>query len=304
MVKSANTRIIERATGKTCCYINNPDGEGTPILVLHGGPGFGSDPVLTEVLGLKNPMYFYDQYGSEGSEKFSDPDRYTIDLFAEQIDDVRKEFRLDEVILFGMCWGAGLATAYASKDTSKGVKALMLSSPFLSIGLWEKDQMANLALLPEPERDALMKHEKEESYAAGYKKALIPYFQRYYFTRGDISLISRLVFGYQPDVYKSTWGDSELLCKGKLKSFDLMDIIPSITCPVLLISGDRDVVRTETMKVYQDRFKDAQLAIVPGSGHMIYNEQLSIVKAIIKSFIKEMDNHPKKELPSAIRSSL
>jgi proline iminopeptidase len=299
-----NTRIINGKAGKTCCYVNNQENEGTPILVLHGGPGFGSDPILTEILGIKNPMYFYDQYGSKGSDSFDDPSKYTVELFMEQIDEVRKEFGLDEVLLMGMCWGAGLAVSYSAQKKVKGIKALILSSPFLSLELWEKDQQTNLSLLPEPDRGTILRYEAENRYNAGYRKALIPYFQNYYFTRGDVTLISHLVFGYQPDVYRVTWGDSELFCRGSLKDFDMMDVIPDIECPVLLVAGDRDVVRTETMKVYQNRFQDAQLAIIPRSGHMIYNEQLSIVKAVIKSFVKEIDNCPKKNLPSSIKSSL
>ncbi|MDR2845926.1 MAG: proline iminopeptidase-family hydrolase [Candidatus Methanoplasma sp.] len=299
-----NTRIIDGRAGKTCCYVNNQGNEGTPILVLHGGPGFGSDPILTEVLGIKNPMYFYDQYGSKNSDTFSDSSRYTVELFIEQIDDVREEFGLDEIILMGMCWGAGLAVSYSARKNVKGIKALILSSPFLSLELWEKDQQTNLSYLSESDRSTIQRYETERLYSIGYRKSLIPYFQNYYFTRGDVTLISHLVFGHQPEVYRTTWGDSELFCRGSLKDFDLMGVIPNIACPVLLVAGDRDVVRTETMKVYQNRFQDAQLAIIPSSGHMIYNEQLSIVKAVIKSFVKEIDNCPKKNLPSSIRSSL
>ncbi|MDR0523971.1 MAG: alpha/beta fold hydrolase [Candidatus Methanoplasma sp.] len=299
-----NPRTISGARGETRCYANNEGGEGTPILVLHGGPGFGSDPALTEVLGLKSPMYFYDQYGCGGSNSMKDPSEYTVDAFMDQIDEVRAEYSLDSVILMGMCWGAGLATSYASRKGARGVKAMILSSPFLSLDLWERDQRANLASMPEPERSALQRYEAEENYSMGYRKALIPYFQRFYFTRGDASLISQLVMGRQPEVYRRMWGESELFCKGALSGFDAMRGAGGIDCPVLLIGGDRDVVSAETMEAYRDGFRDAQLAIVPNSGHMIYNEQLSIVKAIVKSFVREIDNRPKKNLPSSMRSSL
>jgi proline-specific peptidases, Bacillus coagulans-type subfamily len=303
MVKTADAKIITSKKGKTCCYINNPDGKGTPILVIHGGPGFGSDPILSEVLGLKSPMYFYDQFGCGGSDKFDNPNDYSLELFIDEIDDVRREFKLTKVILFGMCWGAGLAVAYASREETTGVEALILSSPFLNVAIWERDQMINLSLLPEPERSILGKYEEEGVYVNEYRKALIPYFQHYYFTRGDMPIISRLVFGFQPEVYRIMWGDSELICKGKLKSFDLMDRLPLIKSPVLLVSGDRDTVRVETMKLFYDGFPNAQLAIIPSAGHMIYNEQLEIVKKVIHNFVREVNHYPKKEISPVIHSS-
>lgn len=99
------------------------------------------------------------------------------------------------------------------------------------------------------------------------------------------------------------WGNSELLCCGRLKNFDLTKELGKIDVPVLLISGDRDTVRTETMKKYQDMFPRAQLAIVPASGHMIYNEQPGIVKKIIQSFVSDVNNYSKKEVKSMIMSA-
>jgi proline iminopeptidase len=297
------TKIIDTEGGKTCCYIKNPNGKGIPIVVLHGGPGFSSDPILSNLLGIKSPMYFYDQFGCGGSDKFDDIDKYSVETFVNQLEDVIVENKLDTVILLGMCWGAGLATAYASIKGVEGIKAIILSSPFLSTPMWEDDQMVNLSLLPNPDRATLMQFEKNGLYSNGYRRALIPYFQHYYFTRGDSSIIYRLVFGFQPEVYRIMWGNSELLCCGRLKNFDLTKELGKIDVPVLLISGDRDTVRTETMKKYQDMFPRAQLAIVPASGHMIYNEQPGIVKKIIQSFVSDVNNYSKKEVKSMIMSA-
>lgn len=297
------TKIIDTEGGKTCCYIKNPNGKGIPIVVLHGGPGFSSDPILSNLLGIKSPMYFYDQFGCGGSDKFDDIDKYSVETFVNQLEDVIVENKLDTVILMGMCWGAGLATAYASLKGVKNIKAMILSSPFLSTPMWEDDQMVNLSLLPDPDRNTLMQFEKNGLYLNGYRRALIPYFQHYYFTKGDLNIIHHLVFGFQPEVYRIMWGNSELLCGGRLKNFDLTKDLGKINVPVLLISGDRDTVRTETMKKYQDMFPQAQLAIIPASGHMIYNEQPSIVKKIIQSFVGDVNNYSKKEIKSMIMSA-
>jgi len=119
---------------------------------------------------------------------------------------------------------------------------------------------------------------------------LIPYFKKFYFTRGDLAIISHLVMSTQSDVYRVMWGDSELFCRGKLIDFTEFNSLKNLSFPTMLIAGDMDVVRVETLCKFWRELPEGQLAIIPRSGHMIFNEQLEIVKTTIACFLAEIDD--------------
>lgn len=94
-----------------------------------------------------------------------------------------------------------------------------------------------------------------------------------------------------------------MFCRGKLIDFSKYDDLKNLSFPVILIAGDRDVVRVETMCKFWRELPEGQLAIIPMSGHMIFNEQMEIVKATISSFMADLsDGHETPE--SLIKASM
>jgi len=55
--------ILETANGKIWYSVYGESQQKTPILVLHGGPGFMSMSEGLEPLWEDRPVYFYDQLG-------------------------------------------------------------------------------------------------------------------------------------------------------------------------------------------------------------------------------------------------
>ncbi len=103
--------------------------KGSPLIVLHGGPGAGHDYLVPlEQLGDERPVILYDQLGSGNSDRPSDERLWNIERFCDEIDDVRKALGLDTVHLLGQSWGTLLAVEYASRPETKGVLSLVLRS--------------------------------------------------------------------------------------------------------------------------------------------------------------------------------
>lgn len=90
----------------------NPDGK--PVMVLHGGPGGGCRP---QNFRYFNPEKFHvilhDQRGAGKSKPYAELKDNTTQHLVEDIEKLRKHFKLGKVILFGGSWGSTLAFAYA-----------------------------------------------------------------------------------------------------------------------------------------------------------------------------------------------
>ena len=104
-------------------------GDATPLLMLHGGPGAGSDYIapLGEALAADRPVVFWDQLGCGRSDAPDDTSLWTLDRFVAEVDAVRDALGLDRIHLFGQSWGGWLAIEYMTRGTT-GVERLVLAS--------------------------------------------------------------------------------------------------------------------------------------------------------------------------------
>ena len=67
---------------------------------------------------------------------------------------------------------------------------------------------------------------------------------------------------------------------------DLRDILPNITCPTLLIWGDKDTATPiEDAKIIEGLIPDAGLCVLEGTGHYSFCEKPYQAHRILESFI-------------------
>ena len=89
------------------------DGSGIPLLLLHGGPGAGHDYLEPlAALGDERPVIFYDQLGCGKSDIPDNSALWTIERFADEVDEVREQLGIDRCHLLGQSWGGWLGLEY------------------------------------------------------------------------------------------------------------------------------------------------------------------------------------------------
>lgn len=281
--------FIETASGRIWYSVYGEEKPGTPILVVHGGPGFLSMPQVVDELADNRPVYFYDQLGSGRSDTAKNPDFYSVNNYIQELDEIRQNLNLAELILMGFSWGGGLIGSYMLEKKPEGVKALILSAPLLSTPMWDKDQRENISRMPRSVINSIEKGEQGKDYGDEYQEAMMEYYKKHV-CRMDPwpDYLDEALGKLSMDVYLTMWGPSEFTITGKLKDFDLYPDLNKISAPVLLICGDSDEAGVKTMKDYQMAFPNAQLAVIPNSCHMHHIEQPPIYKTVVREFLKNL----------------
>jgi proline iminopeptidase len=281
---------VVTANGRIWYAVYGEHRQKTPILVLHGGPGFISMSDGLEPLWQDRPVYFYDQLGCGNSDRAADRGFYSVENYVAELAQVRAALKLDELYLMGFSWGCALACAYMLDNRPGGVKGILLCAPYLSSPAWDADQRRNIVRMPPGIRAAIETGEATGDFGEVYQAAMMCYYEKH------VCLLSPWPASLQKsfsrlnaDVYHTMWGQSEFTMTGKLKEFDLTPRLPEIAHPVLLTCGDRDEAGVKTVKDFQQRFPDARMAVLPQASHLHQIERPEIFAAVIKDFLRDVD---------------
>ncbi len=143
--------------------------DGTPVVVLHGGPGGGCSPGMRRFF---NPRRYrtvlFDQRGcGRSTPQASVENNTTWDLVAD-IERIREAMGIEKWIVFGGSWGATLALIYAQTHPDR-VSALVLRGVFTMTerelkwfygggagAFWPEQWTAFANMIPKAERDDLI----------------------------------------------------------------------------------------------------------------------------------------------------
>jgi proline iminopeptidase len=264
------------------------DGPGTPLLLLHGGPGMsslGSADWLGD-LPDQRPVVFYDQLGGGRSERPGDPALWTVERFVAELEAVRSGLGLSDVVLAGHSWGTMLATSYLATRPA-GVRGVVLASPCLDAQQWARDQLEHLAALPADVRDTIERCERDGSTDSAEYDAAMRVFYARHLCRLDPwpDVVEELLAELNTDVYGRMWGSSEWHVTGTLRGFDARPVLPTIDVPVLFTAGEHDEARPATVRAQAALVPDAEVHVLPGASHLTYVEVPDEHRAAVAGFL-------------------
>ncbi|MGG1675469.1 proline iminopeptidase-family hydrolase [Neobacillus sp. NRS-1170] len=283
--------FIEVTGGKVWYEMYNKEGAGTPVIILHGGPGSSCYSLQgLKALSLERPVIFYDQLGCGKSERPKDTTLWQLDRFVEELSQVRSALNLNEIHILGHSWGTTLAAAYCLTKPS-GVKSVIFSSPCLSAPVWEEDQRRNLKKLPQEIQEIILRCEESgKTDSKEYQDATLV-FNKNFVNRLD-PYPEWLKQGSQyrnPEVYNVMWGPSEFTVLGNLKNFDCTSQLKEITCPTLYTCGRFDEATPESTEYYCTLTTNAKFHVFENSAHMPYVEEPEKFLQVVREYLKSVD---------------
>lgn len=269
-------------------------GSKTPLLVAHGGPGVPSDYLEPlAALGNERSVYLWDQLGCGRSERPSDPSLWTIPRFVEEMHLVRTGLGLDRVHLLGQSWGTCLSVEYLLSKGDHGVKSVTLAGPVMSASRYIADVQPMLRELSNEQQAVIAQAEASGQFETPEYMAATEAFYALHIARHPSvetgPLLQRTIEGIGAESYVAMNGPSEFSILGSLRTYERETDLARIRRPVLYLSGAFDTCTPGASRQYASRTPNAEVAVIPVSGHLTTIDEPAATNDVVRRFIEAHD---------------
>ena len=267
--------------------------EKTPLVALHGGPGFLGKSAMTVAQYAEKsgrPAVIYDQIGCGSSSLLKEKPKefWQVDIFVQEFYALIKHLGIeDNFAINGHSWG-GLLAAEIAITQPRGMKALVLSSPLGDSDTWVAGVKELLAQMPSEISSVIIKHEEAGTTTTDeYMEAAFKFYDKHVIRipmPQDIVEIFDEALADQ-NVYNAMWGPSELMCNGTLAGHVVTDRLDRIIAPTLIISGKYDECMASTAGAYLSGIKGSRWELFEESSHLSYVEEAAKYQRVMNDFL-------------------
>lgn len=262
----ATTMLLDIANGVHCARLT---GEGPPLLVIPGGPGFGAIYLVesvTALLGDSHSLVFVDQRGTGGSPVGDAP--LSIEAYVQDTAAVAVALGIDRFDIMGHSFGGLQAMLVAAAfpdlvrrivlmDGDAPTKSLFKSALAPGTPIYQRtlseDIAEKAAITASP--DWMFDQEQLDRW-------MILEFRPFY---TDPSMSARIPHDFNGERYNQ-WRITSEAVRASLGEWDIRPLLPAISAPVLLVNCRDSILGTAIPHRYEELLPDVRLVWVDG-GH-------------------------------------
>ena len=268
-----------------------------PVVILHGGPGVAHNYVDAYKLLARDgrAVIHYDQLGCGNSTLLPEKgaDFWTPQLFIDELENLVDHLGIRGGFhVLGQSWGGMLGAEYAVLQPA-GLASLTIANSPASMKLWVEEANRLRADLPQDVQDTLTRHETDGTTDhADYQAATMVFYERH--VCRVVPFPPEVTASFEqaarnPTVYTLMNGPNEFHVIGTLKTWSVIDRLPSIDVPTLIISGRYDEATPATVQPFKDGIKGARWEIFEQSSHMPHVEEQEDCMRIVGDFLNQND---------------
>ena len=267
-----------------CTLYCEVEGQGFPVVLLHGGPGsthHGFHPHLSRAKQFAKVIY-YDQRGC-GQSDYKPAGGYTIDQAVDDLEKLRKALGVDRWTVLGHSYGGLLAQCYVLKYPPSVAGLVLVGSAL--------DQ--DIPLKPTRQSDFLSQEEKDRIRAIhGNRKLTVEQSIYNAFLNGDWK---RQCY-YRPSgeriarIALYEWKHDESfneVMSADMQQVSLKGAFDECPIPTLIVEGRWDLTwntdKPETLRKIHPR---SELVVSEQSGHSPFEDEPEKFMAILKGFVQ------------------
>lgn len=272
-------------------YKRSGAGTATPVILVHGGPGYSSYYLKSlEALGDDREVVRYDQLGSGRSLKTADTTLFTIASFVRELDSLRAALGYEKVHIVGHSWGTILGFEYYRAHPER-VASLTLGSAALNVPQWARYTRQLLKTLSDSSQRVIAASEAVGDYdSPDYQEALKEYYGKYVFLRPVEADLDSTMKTANQALALYMWGPSEFTVTGTLKSYDATRLLRTIKVPTLYTVGEFDEANPATIKRLAARTRGARIEVIPDAAHITTWDNPDVMLRVVREFLRGVDS--------------
>ena len=262
-----------------------PSASGTPVVLIHGGPGLWDYLAPLGDLITDRPVHGYDQRGCGSSDPSEDQ---TLERALTDLDELRERLGLYRWIVLGHSYGAALGLLYAARYPASVAGLVHLSG--VGIGDWrtpfraeqrrrrtdtEDERLRELSALPH--RDPSQEREfRVLSWFIDYVDPVVGVREAARMAEhpAPINQAANRAIGSDLEAL----GDRGMIAAAR-----------RITCPALFLHGADDPRPWQCARALADHVTGAQWALLPAPGHLPWVEQPARMGELLRDFTAPLD---------------
>jgi pimeloyl-ACP methyl ester carboxylesterase len=233
-------------------------GQGIPLLLLH--PGLGSIENLAGIIPELSRHFRVITPDAPGHGRSEHADSLSGELLAEYCSRIIDQLKLDSAYVMGWSMGGNTSLLLAANRPDKIKKVVSGASNSRASGLTRQGR----ELLKEYTVEAV---KEDRDWLENYQR-----------------------INPEPDKWIKFWQDNQKMWQREIKIPD--DKLTRINVPVLIIRGDRDMIRLEHSVALFEALRYGQLCVYPNTGHEMPDEKGQMLSKIAIDFFNE-ETRPK-----------
>ena len=245
-------------------------GQGSPLLLLHGLGSSNLDwEYQTAVLASRYRVIAMDMRGHGRSDK---PDeRYSIAGFATDVAALIEQMQLGPVHLVGISMG-GMIAFQLGVDRPELLKSLTIINSGPEVKVRSPREALELV-----RRWTLSRLLSLDKVAQGLSRILFP-------KPSQIELRLKIQRRWPRNDKRAYLASLDAII-----GWGVRERLAQITCPTLVVTGDRDYTPVARKEAYVAELPNARLAVVDDSGHATPMDQPDIFNALLLDFLGEVE---------------
>jgi proline iminopeptidase len=272
-------------------------GEGTPLLIVHGGPGVPCGYVYhahTQYAEAGFQVVSWDQLGCGRSDRPDDTSLWTVPRFVEEVEAVRQQLGWDRFLMLGNSWGGMLGMEYCLRHQDR-VRAFVIGNIGASMPLIARGfDRVKMGLGPDTARMMALREAEGTTDHPEYQAArtLLMYRHMCRCERWPQPLVDAMApEGIGTGPFTTMFGPYFYTCSGSLRDWDRMADMPAIAVPTLVTTSEWDYILPEYARLTHEHLPRSELVIFRDSGHLPFWDAADRYHTAVLPFLQYHAQH-------------
>ena len=268
-------------------YERRGSGEGTPLVCVHGGPGFTAY-YLEPLLALSDlvPVVCYDQAGCGRARRKGARRSFSLTGFVVELEQLRQELGYESMHLLGHSFGGAIIGEYALAYPER-VASAVFASVSIDIPRWIADGERLVSNMPLMQRMILNEGKRSgQLLSPQYQEALARYYDQHVYGVSPLpERIQQSIDQADSITYTTVWGPNELLVTGVVRDYSLTPRLGEIRCPTLFTCGRFDEATPEAHEFFASQVSGGRYAVFEKSAHHPQETEEEAYIALLREFL-------------------